>query len=137
MGQLFNRVLTAASTNLPAPSRQGMGFVGTHLDPLYIATDAAITLTVADIARGAIMFTGFSAGRNITTPTAAAILAAAPEMDIGDSFMFLVSIQDAFAGTWVAGTGVTLQGYPTTVASGKSLIVVKKLSATTVEWSVL
>jgi len=137
MGQLFNRVLTAPGGQMPVVSRQGMGLVGAMLDPLLVATDAAITLTVADIARGAIMYTGFSAGRVLTTPTAALILAAAPDMDIGDTFTFFVSIQDAFAGTWAAGVGVTLAGYATTVASGKSMIVVRKDSATAVTWFVL
>lgn len=137
MGQMFNRVLTAPGGQMPVVSRQGMGFVGIHLDPLLVATDAAITMSVADMARGAIMYTGFSAGRNITTPSAAAIIAAAPDMDIGDTITILVSIQDAFAGTWVAGAGVTLAGYPTTVASGKSIIVVRKDSATAVTWFVL
>jgi hypothetical protein len=58
-------------------------------------------------------------------------------MDIGDSFSLYVSIQDAFAGTWVAGTGVTLAGRATTPASSMSIVVVTKTSATTVKWTVL
>jgi hypothetical protein len=102
-----------------------------------IATDANQTLTVAQMSGGAILYTGFSAGRNLTTPTAALILAAATDMDIGDSFSFIVSIQDAFAGTWVAGTDVTLAGRATTPASSWSMVVVTKTSATTVRWTVL
>jgi hypothetical protein len=135
MGQLFNRVLTAAGGQMPVASRQAMGFVGTHLDPLVIATDAARVLTVDDISRGGMVFTGFTAGRNLTTPAAAAILAAAVEMDIGDSFLLVFSVTTAFAGTWVAGAGVTLLGRATVPASATCLIVVKKLTATTVSWT--
>jgi len=101
------------------------------------AVDAVDTVTVDKIHAGVVQYTAFSAGRNLTTDTAANIIAAFPEMDIGDSIMFCVSLQAAFAGTWVAGTGVTLAGRPTTPASSFSLVVIKKLTATTVEWRVL
>lgn len=135
---LFKRVQLVNNLNggLPAPARQGDGFVE-FLDTTVVATDSNITLTVADMSPGVIQYTGFTAGRNLTTPTAALILAAAPDMDIGDTFTFLVSITVAFAGTWVAGTGVTLAGRATTPASSSTLIVVKKLSSTTVEWRVM
>lgn len=133
---LFSRVLVSAGLSLPRPQRQGEGICA-NIDTTVIAADANATLTVAQISMGAVQFTGFTAGRNITTPTAAAILAAAPDMDIGDSFAIIVSITTAFAGTYVAGAGVTLAGRATTPASSWSIVVVKRLSATTVEWRVL
>jgi len=102
-----------------------------------IATDANAVLTVAQIAGGVVQFTGFTAGRTITTPTAALILAAFPEMDIGDSIEFEVSCVAAFAGTWAAGTTVTLAGRATTPASSWSKIYITKTSATAVTWTVL
>lgn len=134
---LFNRVqLTGAGQELPTKSMAGSGFLG-NIKVTEVATDANVTLTIAQMAGGAINYTGFTAGRNLTTPTAAQILAAAPDMDVGDSFAFVVSIQDAFAGTWVAGTNVSLAGRATVPASGWALVVVEKTAATTVKWTVL
>lgn len=133
---LFSRALTAATgSSLPKVTRPGAGLFA-FLRRTAVATDANLTMTVDQMAGGLVHYTGFTAGRNITTPTAALILAAAPDMDIGDSFTFVVSITPAFAGTWVAGTGVTLAGRATTPASSYSLVTVTKLSATTVEWFV-
>jgi hypothetical protein len=131
---LRNQVSNAA--NLVRPARQGDGWLA-HISPVAVATDANVTMTIAQLSGGLVQYTGFTAGRNITTPTAALILAAHPDMDIGDSFTLAVSVVPAFAGTYVAGTGVTLAGRATTPASSYSLIVITKLSATTVEWRVL
>jgi hypothetical protein len=134
---LFKRVeMTSAGQGVPVRSGIGTGFFA-NVKPVVITTDANMTLTVDQLAGGAVQLTGLTAGRNITTPTAALILAAASDMDIGDSFTVAVSITTAYAGTWVAGTGVTLAGRATTPASSWSLVVVTKLSATTVEWRVL
>ena len=132
----FIRSLVTNASNMVRGARQGEGLLA-FLSPVVIATDANATLTVAQLAGGFIQFTGFTAGRTITTPTAALILAANPDMDIGDSLSLLVSVVPAFAGTYVAGTGVTLAGRATTPASSFSWIVITKLSATTVEWRVL
>ena len=104
---------------------------------LSIATDANRTLTVQDISGNAIIFTGFTAGRTLTTDTAANILAANPQMDIGDSICLVISVIPAFAATYAAGTGVTLAGRATTPASSYSMIYITKTSATTVTWLVL
>jgi len=133
---LFKRLFATDRAGLPQVSRAGLGMVG-NITVAEVTIDAAMTMTVAQMAGGAVYYSALSAGRVVTTPTAALILEAAPDMDIGDSFMFWVSIQDAFAITWGAGTGVTLLGRATTAASGSSLIVVTKLSATTVSWTVL
>lgn len=132
---LFNRVAVYNSGAMPTPMRQGTPFLG-NLDVVEKTTDANHTLTVAEMAGGCVYYSALSAGRSVTTPTAALILAACPDMDIGDSFTVLVAIQDAFAITWVAGAGVTLRGRATTAASSNSLIVVKKTAAATVDWIV-
>lgn len=119
---------------LQRPARAGDSIV--QPAPLVITADAVDTVTVDKIARRFIQYTGFTAGRNLTTDTAVAILAAFPEMDIGDAITLIVSCVAAFAGTWVAGAGVTLAGRATTPASSYSYIIVTKLSATTVEWRV-
>jgi hypothetical protein len=102
-----------------------------------VTADANDTVSVAKIAGAVIQYTGFTAGRTLTTDTAANILAAFPELDIGDSISLLISCVAAFAGTYAAGAGVTLAGRATTPASSYSKIYITKTSATTVTWTVL
>jgi hypothetical protein len=132
---LFKRSLISNASLMPTPMRAGDGFLG---NPVVTekTTNADHTITVAEMSTGVLYYSALSAGRAVTTPTAALILAAAPDMDVGDSFVFLVSIQDAFAITWVAGSGVTLAGRTTTPASSSTWIVVTKTSDTTVTWFV-
>ena len=132
---LFKRNLLTSNSGLPQPSRAGSG-PAVNYAITKKTTNADHTLTTAEMAGGLVYYSALSAGRAVTTPTAVDILAAAPDMDIGDSFTFKVSIQDAFAITWAAGAGVTLDGRATTPASSSTDIVVTKLSATTVEWFV-
>lgn len=116
--------------------RNGDGILGNPRITSY-GTDAAKTVTVTEIAGGVLQVTGLTAGRNLTTPTAADIIAAFPEMDIGDCMIFKVSITTAFAGTWVAGAGVTLAGRATTPANTMTDIIIEKTSSTAVKWTVL
>lgn len=102
-----------------------------------VTTDANATITAAQLAGGVVQYTGFTAGRTLTTDTAANILAGFPEMDIGDSYGFSVSIVPAFAGTFAAGTGVTLAGRATCPASTSVTVYVTRTGETTVKWTVL
>lgn len=95
--------------------RQGDGILNPSIS--VIATDANAVLSAAQVAGGVIQFTGFTAGRNLTTDTAANYLLQFPEMDIGDSLQLLISIITAFAGTFVAGTDITLAGRTTVPAN--------------------
>jgi hypothetical protein len=131
---LFKRVLTGQGAQLPGIYAQGSGYIGNHI-PAVIATDAALTLTTAQLAGGLVQFTGFSAGRAVTVPTAANLLLAAPDMDIGDSFSVIASVTTAFAATWTANTGVTITGRTTLPASTTSqLITVTRTGAATFTW---
>lgn len=134
---LFKRALISNASNggIPERTRQGSGLLE-NIAWSVIATDAPLTLTVAQMAGGGVQFSSFSAGRAVTTPTAVAILTACADMDIGDSFSFFVSCVAAFAATHTAGVGVTLAGRATTPASSWSIVTVTKLSSTTVEWRV-
>jgi len=132
---MFKRALTYAGANVSTPMRNGDGLLA-NIRPSIIATDANLTLTVAQIAGGLVQFTSFTAGRNVTTPTGTLIEGANPGMDVGDSFSFVVSAIAAFAATWVAGTGVTLAGRATTPASSWSLVTVTKTAANTFTWNV-
>lgn len=134
---LFKRpIITCNGQELNARGSAGMGEVS-NISIRTISADANQVLTVADLSGGAVQFTGFTAGRTLTTPTAALILAAAPDMDIGDSFTVTLSVVPAFAGTYVAGAGVTLAGRATLPASSSAYVVVTKTSATTVTWTAL
>jgi hypothetical protein len=131
---LFNRLMVGPSVGLPQKAGIASGFYG-NLKPASIATDAALTLTVDQMSGGLVVFTGFTAGRAVTTPTAALILAQCPDMDVGDSFSFIAAVTVAFAATWTAGAGVTLAGRATLPASTVAqVITVTKLTATTVQW---
>ena len=133
---LFKRAqITSMGAEVPARARQGMGEVANNTVASVATDTATITLTVNDIAGGVLLLTGLTAGRILATPTAALILAAATDMDIGDSFSFTVAVIPAFAGTWSAGTGVTLVGRATVPASSSSYVTVTKLSSTTVQWA--
>lgn len=101
------------------------------------AVDANDIMTAAEISTGVMQYTAFTAGRTLTTDTAANILAANPAMDIGDALMCKVSIVPAFAGTFAAGAGVTLQGRATCPAASAVDVCIVKTSATTVDWRVL
>jgi len=102
-----------------------------------ISADVNRVLSAAEMSSGIVQFTGFTAGRTITTDTAANILAANPWMDINDSFEVLVSMSVAFAATLAAGTGVTLAGRATVAASNSATLLVTRTGAATVTVNVL
>lgn len=130
------RPIVQDAGGLTRAARAGDGYL-TALLLTTIATDANFTLTAAQCAGGAVNLSSFTAGRTVTTDTAANLLAALPNLDIGESAKLTVTCQAAFAATWAAGTGVTLAGRATTPASSHSHILITKTSATTVTWTVL
>lgn len=134
---IFKRPWIGSGQNLPMTGFAGCGWLA-NPDAQLVATDAAQTMTTNQMASGAVVYTSLSAGRVVTTPTAALIIAAMGEdFNIGDTYVFAVSCVAAFAVTWAAGVGVTLQGSATVEASTWSFVLVKKTSATTVNWLVL
>ena len=127
----FSRTQLQDAGGLMRLSRQGDGYQANPVITTQSA-DSAQTLGVAAINGGIYQRSGMTAGRTDTTDTAANILAANPNMDVGDSFTFRISVTVAFALTLSAGTGVTLAGYTSVPASGMREFVVTKTSATTV-----
>lgn len=109
------------------------------LNPIIttVTADAADTLTVAKFAGGITQYTGLSAGRVLTTDSAANILAAYPGLNIGESVECIVSITTAFALTLAAGATVTLAGRATVPASSSCRVLFTKTSATAVTCTVL
>jgi hypothetical protein len=122
---------TVFQSGFQRPARVGDGFMANPLITTQSA-DSNQTLTTAAILGGVYQRSGMTAGRSDTTDTAALILAAMPDMDIGDTYVFAISVTVAFALTLLAGTGVTLAGYTSVPASGFRLFVLTKTSATTV-----
>lgn len=93
--------------------------VGLHSAPLTamtpevntsISTAGAGTLTAAGITGKLITRTGPSADYTDTTATAAQIIAAMPNANVGDSFEFTIKNMVAFTSTLSAASGVTLAG---------------------------
>jgi len=132
----YKRVIAQDGGNVPAKAGPASGLLA-NVQPVEVTADTNQTITIQQISAGAVFFTGFSAGRNLTVPTAAVLAAAYGDMDIGDSISMLVSIQDAFAGTWTAAAGVTLRGRATTPASSWSMICIVRTGAATFDWIVL
>jgi hypothetical protein len=122
----INRALISSLGGIPRPMRDGDGIIA-NIRVFEVAADSNQIINITQMQYGAVLFTGFSAGRNLTTPNGAALTLGFPDMDIGDSMCFVVSIQDAFAGTWVAGdANVILAGRATTPASSWSLVNVTR-----------
>lgn len=113
-------------------ARQGEGMYG---NPVVVTlADANATLTIAQLSGGVIQ-ANFTGARNITTPTAAQLAAANPGMDIGDSFMFWVSTISAQALTFVAGTGVILQGRGGVAGLANAPFIVTRTGAAAFTWN--
>lgn len=117
--------------NLMRPARLGDGWLALPSIAAQ-ATDSNQTLTAAQILAGIYQRNGMTAGRSDTTDTAVNILAALPTLDVGESYVFGISVTTAFALTLLAGTGVTLAGKTSVPASGFGFFLVTKTSATTV-----
>jgi hypothetical protein len=132
----MKRVLTQDAGSPPSVAGPASGLMSNIL-PVEVTADTNQTITNAQISAGAVYYTGFSAGRNLTVPTAAVLLQTFGDMSIGDTITMFVSIQDAFAGTWVTATGVTLRGRATTPASSFSVVCITRTGAATFDWTVL
>ena len=96
-----------------------------------IAADSAQTIPAAAILGGVVIHSTHTAARIDTTDTAVNILAAMPDMDIGDTFMFVVSAAAGFTITLAGGVGVTASGNLIVLALGAKHFILTKTSATT------
>lgn len=82
-----------------------------------LATATADTLLIASLLKRAIYRTGPTAAYGDTTDTAANIVAAIPDAEVGMGFEFTIVNTVAFANTLAAGVGVTLAGVTSIAAS--------------------
>lgn len=96
-----------------------------------IAADSNQTITAAAILGGVVTHATHTASRTDTTDTAANILAAMPDMDIGDSFVFKVASLAAFTIIVAGGSGVTASGNLTVAANGAKDFILTRTGAAT------
>ena len=110
-------------------ARVGDGFLA---NPRYVLNTAAgaQTISLNQILGGIAAFSGAAGAVTYTTDTAANILAAMPEMDIGDTYVFMISNTAAQVATIAGGVGVTASGNLTVNATSK-MFVLEKTAATT------
>jgi len=115
--------------NQEREARTGDGML-MNLRPVVNAAAGAQTISLSQILGGAAVFTGAAGAVTYTTETAVAILAAMPNMDIGDTYSFLVSNTAAQAATVAGGTDVTATGNLVVNGTSKTFVL-EKTSATT------
>lgn len=122
---------------------QGAGYSTTNPTPqdVQVATVGAITLTAAQFAHTGggsdvtLELTGAQVGAfNVTTPTAAQIMAAMNNPIPGQTFRLRIVNQSsgAFAGTLLGGTGVTVTGTATVAQNTWRDFIVTIVSSTQV-----
>lgn len=98
------------------------------------AVDDAQVLGAAGIAGGIAQFTTLTANRIVTTDTAAAILAALPQLEDGDCYPFLVSNVDAsHKVTLAGGASVTASGSLDVLLNTHRFFLIRRTSSTTVD----
>lgn len=114
----FKRVLISDDGKMPQSLRAGDGMVGNVGTPGNVLATA--TLTLAQVNGGHIIHTvTLAADATYTLPTAAALAAAWPSMDIGDSYSFFVTNSQAAAFDVVVAVGVGI----TAIGANNSLSV--------------
>lgn len=118
----FNRPIVRKG-GIEVEARVGEGFMANP----QITTDATAgnrTIALSAILGGICQFTGAAGAVTYTTPTAAALAAAMPDMDVGDSYMFKISNTAAQTATIAGGTNVTASGNLTVNAGARDFILV-------------
>lgn len=115
---------------LPRKQRSGDGYTANAIVTANAAAGAQ-AITMPAILGGIAMFTGAAGAVAYTLPATADIIAALPDMDIGDSYHFKLINTAAFAATITAGDGgTTVQGIATANANSRECVITKT-SATT------
>ena len=90
---------------------EGVSRLQREARPVYTKTTGAETITVAQMIDGIIFQNGAQAAHNLTTPTAALLVAALKDAKVGDTFLFTVCNHAGGAAiTVVGGSGVTVRG---------------------------
>ncbi len=107
-------VFLITRTSSTAVAMRGIGIIPMTTNPLLVntadTTVGAATLTAAAIAGGLITRSGSVAAYTDTTATADLIIAAKPNVNIGDSWLLEIKNTVNFNETLAGGTGVTVSG---------------------------
>lgn len=114
---------------LARQARAGDGWLA-QVQPTTMSTDSNQTITVPAILGGLWVRSGTNTNRTDTTATAAAILAALPDMDIGDTYLFMVANTTANPVVVAGGTNVTASGNLTVATLTTKFFLLTKTSAT-------
>lgn len=114
---------------LSRQARAGDGWLA-QVQPTTMSTDSNQTITVPAILGGLWVRSGTNTNRTDTTATAAAILAALPDMDIGDTYLFMVANTTANPIVVAGGTNVTASGNLTVATLTTKFFLLTKTSAT-------
>jgi hypothetical protein len=104
---------TFGSEGLALAQVEDLAQTANHINDIPgAATAASQTLTAAQLINGLLRVTGAfgGAGTTWTTPTAAQIVAAIPNAQVGSSFDFFLANTSGQTQTMAAGTGVTVVG---------------------------
>lgn len=121
------KVFDAALTR---PARNGDGWMAMPKRTDQ-STDSNQVISTAAILGGLYTRSGTNTSRTDTTATAAAILAAMPNMDIGDTYMFMVgNLTSTNALVIAGGTDVTASGNLSVLALTTKWFLLTKTSAT-------
>lgn len=127
---------TVFQSGFQRPARVGDGFMANPLITTN-ASSGAQNITVAQILGGVAQFTGAAGAVAYTLPLATELIAAMPDMDIGDSYMFAVSNTAAQNATITTNTGITLSGNSAVVNASVKFVVLTKTAAATMNAVVL
>lgn len=119
---MIKMLLQEAGFTRQATGKEANGLAVSGVNISRNATVGAATLVVAEVAPGNILArTGSIGAYADTTPTAALLTAANPDVADGESYLCRVSNRVAFIETITAGAGVTfVAGSNTTIAANSS-----------------
>lgn len=117
-------------------ARAGEGFMA---NPQIVTNSSAgaQSISIPQILGGVAQFTGAAGAVAYTLPTAAAIIAAMPDMDIGDSYIFALSNTAAQNATITTATGITLSGNSAVVNASMKFVVLTRTGTATMNAVVL
>ena len=110
-------------------ARAGDGWMANPL----VTTDSTAgnrNITMSAILGGAAVFTGAAGAVAYTLPAAATIIAAMPNMDIGDSYVFTLTNTAAQVATITTNTGLTVSGNVTANAATRRVVLTKTAATT-------
>lgn len=126
---MFNRPCVY-DKGMERKARIGDGFLAMPMITTN-ATAGSLTITAAAIMGGVARFTGAANAVTYTTDTAANLVAAMPDMDIGDTYVFSIVNTAAQTATIAGGTGVTAVAGNLTLNASSGLFALVKTGAAT------